>query len=251
MNELEGLATYEILDWDTRFFGFPVARLHNQAADANLIRDAVEWCARDRIRCLYWLADSSSEGVVNTAFDFHFKLVDVRLELTSALSPCGKCDDIQLRPAKPDDIPALRGIAAASHYDSRFCRDSNFPAGAGELLFRAWIERDVLGTDSKVWIYTNSFGAPLAYASCRLDPSTMQVGTISLIAVSREVRGRGIGQALLNRCHEWLFDAGAKKVNVVTQGSNIPAQRLYAKAGYIPEHAGYWFHRWFPGVHSP
>ena len=235
----------ELLEWDTRFFGFPVARLRDSVADRNVMATALRWCDENGVRCLYWLADSAAEDSVRTAFAFHFRFVDVRLELSAPLAQMTNCVDLQLRPAQPDDIPALGEIAAVSHRDSRFCRDSGFPAGAGDRLFRAWIERDVLSPNSMVWVYTDSAGHPVGYASCQFEPSAKS-GIIGLIAVSSKVREQGVGRCLLNRCHEWLFDAGAQMVRVVTQGANIPAQRLYAKAGYTPARADYWFHRWFP-----
>ena len=41
-------------------------------------------------------------------------------------------------------------------------------------------------------------------------------------------------------------ELGAKKIRVVTQGTNVAALKLYEKAGFRVCDVKIWFHRWFP-----
>ncbi|HEY93609.1 MAG TPA: GNAT family N-acetyltransferase [Dehalococcoidia bacterium] len=53
------------------------------------------------------------------------------------------------------------------------------------------------------------------------------------IRVSSDYRRRGIGIALLNKAEEWATKGGMPGIMLETQDVNVPACRLYEKAGYI------------------
>lgn len=51
--------------------------------------------------------------------------------------------------------------------------------------------------------------------------------------VDRAWRGRGIGQALLQRAETWARDEGYRAVVLETQTNNTPALRFYQRHGYL------------------
>lgn len=57
---------------------------------------------------------------------------------------------------------------------------------------------------------------------------------IALIAVKREMRRKGIGEALLERALESAFSKGCKNVFLEVRISNLPAKSLYQKFGFVP-----------------
>ncbi len=50
---------------------------------------------------------------------------------------------------------------------------------------------------------------------------------------------------MLRFAGRWLSDLDFDRVNVVTQGKNIPAQRAYQRCGFITRSVELWFHKWF------
>ena len=85
---------------------------------------------------------------------------------------------------------------------------------------------------------------PIAYISCHLNKTTLQ-GSIGLVGVTEQARGQQVGKKITNTVLNWFQEQGMKSVNVVTQGRNIPAQRLYQRCGFVTHDMQLWYHKWF------
>jgi RimJ/RimL family protein N-acetyltransferase len=44
---------------------------------------------------------------------------------------------------------------------------------------------------------------------------------------------------------QWFADQGMDSMEVVTQGRNVAAQRLYQKCGFATKEVQLWYHHWF------
>jgi dTDP-4-amino-4,6-dideoxy-D-galactose acyltransferase len=136
----------------------------------------------------------------------------------------------------------LSDLAARSHYDSRFYADGRFPKDGCDRLFRTWIERSCTDHSFAQAVFVPEVeGKPAGYITLGVKNG---IGDIGLIAVEQCYRGQGIGNALLFRSLEWFRNQGVRKVEVVTQGRNINALRMYEKAGFRLESMRLWFHWW-------
>jgi ribosomal protein S18 acetylase RimI-like enzyme len=85
---------------------------------------------------------------------------------------------------------------------------------------------------------------PIGFISCHLLPASSQ-GHIGLVGVSSEASGKGIGRALVLAALEWFAVHHANEVKVVTQASNISAQRLYQRCGFLSAEVQIWYHKWY------
>jgi dTDP-4-amino-4,6-dideoxy-D-galactose acyltransferase len=56
-----------------------------------------------------------------------------------------------------------------------------------------------------------------------------------LIAVSPDVRGRGLGRTLVHSALTWFAAQGVGEVRVKTQAANTPAVGLYERCGFVLE----------------
>ena len=57
-------------------------------------------------------------------------------------------------------------------------------------------------------------------------------GFIHDIAVDPSARGSGVAVSLLEAAFDWLRSRGAPRVMLWTAEPNVPAQRLFTKAGF-------------------
>jgi dTDP-4-amino-4,6-dideoxy-D-galactose acyltransferase len=238
-----------LLAWDTRFWGFPVARLTASSLTAAGAEAAFDWCSRHGVRCLYFLAAGSCRNTLAHAHAYGFRFVDVRVELALSLRKSGPSRGAwpitaRVRLATPSDLPDLLRLAAASHYDTRFFKDERFDAARAEDLYKEWISRDVSQHTVFVCESPTAVGRPCGYISCARDEERRE-GSIGLIAVVPDHKGAGLGTALMEAALEWCVDAGLDSVRVVTQGTNVAALRLYERCGFLTADVGIWFHRWF------
>lgn len=263
----------EILAWDSEFFGRRVGRVRGGRLDPERLAAIEAWLQAEAIDCLYFLADADDPATAVLAEEAGFRLVDVRVTLereTAALI----LPEISaaIRPACPEDVPALRRIAAASHHDSRFYADPHFDRGRCDELYATWIEKSVKeakdlrdskdGKDGKDAVLVAEVeGRPAGYISCLMSSPPLpgvggalpegteggqggEVGEIGLLAVDAAAQGRGLGGALVDAALRWFVERRAVRIRVVTQGRNTRAQRLYQAHGLLTRSIGLWFHRW-------
>ena len=236
----------ELLPWDSKFFGFPVARVLGDILTTDH-SDAIErWCEDREIQCLYFLARSDDAGTVALAEARGFHLVDVRMTLEQAVSDAPRLGTAKsasgIRGAKVDDLPELRRIARLSHTDTRFFFDGRFLRERCESLYETWIQSSFEGFAQAVFVSDVEDGIG-GYVTCHLSRESDE-GNIGLIAVDSSQQGKGLGRQLVEAALDWFTSQNVHRVSVVTQGRNIAAQRLYARTGFIPRTLELYYHRW-------
>jgi dTDP-4-amino-4,6-dideoxy-D-galactose acyltransferase len=235
----------QLLQWDTDFFGVRIARLNEEGVTPEAMVEIEAKCLKMQVDCLYCLVNPSKNEIVRLVEAHGFYLTDIRVTLDRALvATAGKWQATSpiIRLATGSDIPDLRGIAAANHRDSRFYHDGGFPLERCDELYATWIEKSCQGFSDAVLVADCGEGA-VGYLSCHIRDNG--VGNIGLVGVSSSCQGKGIGKQLLNESLRWFAAAGVSQVEVVTQGRNLTAQRLYQKNGFLTSQVELWYHRWF------
>lgn len=259
-----GGASCEALPWDSAHFGLRIGRMTARRPGADEMARALAWCREEAIDCLYLLADAGDPATVRRAEAAGFVLVDVRVTLERELdgsSELGaKAPPGVIRAAVvPGDLPALGDLAAAAHRGTRFFNDPHFPDADCERLYRAWIEGSARGRADAVLVVEapapdgSGSDTVAGYVTCHLGEDRASapagtagepVGSIGLIGVGSRHRGAGLGAALVAAGLDWLAAHGAGRAEVVTQGANVAAQRLYQRAGFVTREVALWYHLW-------
>ncbi len=228
------------LQWDSAFFGFPVARLDltGELPPPSTLRAAVA-AAGNRL-CYVLTHDTAGDAV---AVAMGGLLADRRTELRRPLSPHarGGSDDGDI--ATHADLPQLRALALQSAQFSRFRTDPRMPPDAWVRLYERWADNSLAGTmaDAVLVARINNMVVGMSSVGCRDG-----IGTIGLLAVDEAARGRGLGMALLERSAAWFADRDCTDASVVTQGDNLAALRLYERAGYHIADVTNVYHFWSP-----
>jgi len=232
----------EFLDWDSQFFGLRIGRVAGHSLCSSGVLPILAWAREQRLDCLYFLADIAAENI-RLAEEHAFHLIDLRVTLVASPRPPAQEQghENRVRPARPEDVAALRAIAAASHTDTRFYQDGRFPVSACDELYRVWIDKSCHGYADWVWVAEQE-GQPAGYITCHLADGEPRIG---LTGVATQARGRGLGHALVQRALEWFFEQGVRSVSVATQGANTRALRLYQASGFAVSDIQLWYHKWF------
>ena len=235
-----------ILEWDSAFFGMTIARVNPNRLDAQSAALAMDWCKEKQVRCIYFLADSNHVESHRQAEKNGFYLTDIRVTYERSTSGLEErvAPDTDIRMAVPEDLPALRAMTVSSYRDSRFYYDGHFPQEVCDRLYEIWVEKSLSGYAQAVLV-KGVPGQPEGFVTCDTLLAEAK-GKIELVGVSSSARGRGVGHALVQESLHWLAAQGMKSVQVVTQGRNIPAQRLYQKCGFLTSEVRFWYHCW-PG----
>jgi dTDP-4-amino-4,6-dideoxy-D-galactose acyltransferase len=238
-----------MLEWDSGFFGYRVARANSRRLTADSLAQLLQWCRTERVDWLYFLADADDRDTVVLAESAGFRFVDVRVELELSLAAArrrqpAEREGVRIRPATADDLASLRPIAADVHTDSRYFFDARVSPERARALYETWIERSVTSGFADVVLVAERDGAASGYITGRLASDAS--ASIGLIGVGEQARGHGIGTALVHALLAWAESRGTQRVTVVTQGRNVQAQRLYQGAGFRTRTVSLWFHFWPP-----
>ena len=234
-----------ILPWDSAHWGFVVAKIDGHRLNTESAKRSIAWCEQNNVRCLYFAADGSCKETLRCASENGFRFVDVRVDMErgSSLSGPHCSGDAVCRAATQSDLAAMEHLARSSHQDTRFFKDANFDRAKASELYALWIAKDL----SQHSVFAAALSGRTEKMLGYLTASESDAGTsrFGLLAVSPEARGRGLGRQLVQYALTWSQSCGMAKVRVATQGTNVPALRLYESCGFKVIDVKVWFHRWF------
>ena len=232
------------LAWDSAFWGFSIAQLNESRLTHESLRRALDWAVREKTRCLYFAADGSDGETLRLASEEGFRFVDVRVDMERHLSGSiqDKSPALGIRISRSADLAPLKDIARYSHEDTRFFKDISFDRARAAELYAKWIERDASEHVILVFTMPDNAKSVVGYVTCQVEASGK--GRIRLIAVAREVRGKGVGGELLKAALGWFGDKSITTVYAATQACNVPALRLYESAGFKVRESKVWLHWW-------
>lgn len=240
------LLGYEPLEWDSRHFGFPCARLspycHTDGLSGNrlseihdvMIGHGVELARGNGIRLLQrrLLSRRLDEIRALELSDFH--LADNVVTLCGSIkrilaTRSKKASGIAYRAARAGDLPALQDITRGAFPYSRFVTDRIFARSLGDELYLKWLaghfdeaSRSSGKASSQEGIIVAVVEGRIAgYAAYGLDQDSKQlfgecIGTIELIVVAPGFQGKGIGQNLFRKAARMLRDRGAEMLESTT-----------------------------------
>ena len=229
------------LDWDSAFFHKRIARVNGNSLTRKSVGPVLEWCEQNNIDCLYFECASDNDESVIVAEENGFHLVDIRVELNHKMADAPLEPVRKARIWKDSDLPALQQIASDAYQDSRFYYDSNFSREQASELYRHWITKSCQGYADAVFVIDHN-DRPSAFITCHIEPDAK--GRIGLVGVSPDARSTGLGISLVRTAQNYFYDKGIHEINVVTQGRNIAAQRLYQLNGFKTSSVTLWLHRW-------
>lgn len=235
----------KLLEWDTTFFGFPVARIVNPQARSEELQEALSQMQRRQIPLAYWNADSPSPETHRQAVSLGATLVDEKLTFVAHLikRPAHPLPGIPIVEPYRDGMPLsdLKQLAVDSSMYSRFVVDARFPRDTARAMFEEWMIRSLNKTvaDEVLLIRQESNVVGMVTIA-----QVGNGGSIGLLAVAERCRGRQFGHALICAAQRWCRDRDLTEIRVVTQQANVAAQRLYYKCGFELEKTEVCYHLW-------
>jgi dTDP-4-amino-4,6-dideoxy-D-galactose acyltransferase len=142
---------------------------------------------------------------------------------------------------KTTKIDRLINLSIQSGIYSRFNVDKNIGKDKFEKMYTLWIKNSISRTKAKEVLAFSANNESAGFVTLGESHARADIG---IIAVDHNYRGKGIGKALMSSAEKWSSDIGHNVIQVVTQGDNIPACRLYESCGYKLEKLEFFYHIW-------
>lgn len=237
------------LEWDTAFFGHRIARVEGHRIQPDSLASILDWCKKNEIECLYFLADSDDPQTIRLAQDHGFRLVEIRITFERSLSDWDpntrpkSAPEVLIRPARPEDIPMLQQIASTSYIDSRYYFDERFSEQKWQSFYATWVAKSC-GGGADLALVAEKDGIVAGYITGLVDKEHNQ-GIYELTGVRQSDRRSGIGQELFRSGLDWYVQNGVDYIWVATQGRNVTTQRMILRHGFLTRSCQIYYHKWF------
>jgi dTDP-4-amino-4,6-dideoxy-D-galactose acyltransferase len=245
------------MDWDSAFWGFPIARVRGHCFTPERAAVVDRWCLERSIACLYFLATFDDPTTVRCAEAAGFRLVDARVTAVisrarfAAAARNAPLPGVVTRPARETDVEHLAAIARKSYRTTRYYFDHNFARDKCARFYEHWIVASCQGYADIVLVAALD-GTLIGYTTCTL-PSDDEPARIGLIDVAPQARGQGIGRALIGASLDWFAERGVEQAIGVTQARNVAIQAFNDRCGFVTQSFQLWYHKWYhpPNPESP
>ena len=243
------MSIVKLLEWDTNYFGFPVAQIQSRTIRQDHLDESLHFCKKHDVRLLQFKCDAHHRESIILAEKGKFHFVDVRLTLLQKLFKSdaftnNMLPNLSFRKGEISDISALKAIVTDLYTHSRYYFDTNFPRDDVHGFYQNWIEKSVHGQfDDLVWVLCEN---NIPIGCCSVSYKTDQMASIGLFGIDPSCGGKGFGKILIEKVLLSLLKQGVRTVSVATQGRNYAAQRLYQRSGFCNEKMEIYYHKWFP-----
>ena len=234
------------LQWDSNYFGINVGYLSCLRLTPNIEKHVKKFVWKEKIDLLEYRCNCHDRESVVTSEKNGYSFVDIRLTYENVLKNNNKvCErkHYSIRKGCDCDIEKLQKIATDIYKDSRYYFDDNFDKDKVITFYVDWVAKAIKGQfdDYAYVLYHNK--EPIGF--CTIKEIRKKVARIGLFGMNSEYRGEGLAKYLLGRSLQNLSEQGFDYVEVVTQGRNYAAQRLYQKCGFVTKSTELWYHKWF------
>ena len=233
--------TYYKLNWDSDFFKFNVGKITGSIVaiqDLEIIENLIE---NNNSRLTYFSSLEEIPSFVFKSQRFDISLVDKKTTFTKKINPNLDIDpsisivDTNISREKLIELSIQSGIY------SRFKIDKRIGKNKFEEMYSLWMINSLNKKIAKeVLIYIEE-NALAGFVTLREKNNRADIG---IIAVDNSFRGKGIGKKMMTSAEKWFSNLGYKTIQVLTQGNNIPACKLYESCGYSIESVEYFYHIW-------
>lgn len=145
---------------------------------------------------------------------------------------------IVIRPARREDVAALAALFAADSLGGH--GDTVDPAAMPGYL--AAFDTIAASANDRLWVaeiggaVVGTFQTTLITSMSARGSSNMNVEAVQ---TRGDMRGRGIGEAMMRFAIERAREAGARQVQLTSNNSRTDAHRFYERLGFAGSHAGF------------
>jgi hypothetical protein len=241
MGEVAALGEkFEVLQWDSDFLGRGIGRIHVDGLTPDEIRATEAAAKAAGVECLYADIDPSDPRPTYELQKLNYRFVESSTTFILAVDHprSGADPDIEIRPARLDDVPLMEETAAVLAPWTRFAVDPHFGLDVAVRMQMASIERAVRSdVAERQALVSVEDGEVTALVGMHRSPAPY-VDTVATVK-----KGSGAARAIMNVARDWAGDEALYAGTTASRNRNI--FRYLQNCGFKVHSVQYRFHRWF------
>ena len=230
------------LDWDSDFFSYNVSRIEGLLLEKQDIKNIEYLMNKNEIELSYYSTSRELSPYIYEISELDIVLVDKKTTYIKEINPdleidksITSIDQNTIYKEKLIDLAIQSGIYSRFNVDKRIGKDKF------EEMYALWMINSLnrkIAKEVLVFSKNNDLSGfvTLGEKNNRAD--------IGIIAVDHISRGKGIGKILMTSAEKLFSNLGYKSIQVVTQGDNNPACRLYESCRYKVDTVEFFYHIW-------
>ena len=236
---------YNQLEWDSQFFGYKIAAIRAQNLELNELNKTIGELSEQGYKLAYCFVRPDDETSNSSLQSASGLLVDEKITFFMRIN---EADNFTAPPfdniksCKIDSASEkLKSLALQSGIYSRFKTDPNFHNAEYERLYLEWIEKSVQRKIAdEVLVYCEN-EKEQGLITLGIKEYT---GSIGLLAVDEEERGKSIGRKLVQSALVYFREKKINIVEVITQNDNKGACGFYKSMGFEVKSIVNIYHLW-------
>ncbi len=236
---------FQLLNVDSEIFGFPVAKILPNTLSQRELEQVISRLKKENVRLAFWASNPNDRESQQAARLCHGFLADKKVTFVM---------DIGHLPERPADMnwaieeyadarpcAELENLAIQVGRNSRFGADPRISEDTLIDLYTLWIRNSVNKQLADAVFVVRQSGRVVGMVTVGEKDGR---GNIGLFAVDPALRRKNLGGSLVCAAQEWARRKGFRFAQVVTQGKNVAACRLYRKCGYQVDKVEFFYHFW-------
>lgn len=234
----------EILEWDSRFFGYPVGSVTFPSPPAweLEILPILNQARQIGLRLLYLATPPLTDNLRGTLQRAGVKPVGIKVGYSKTINGAAPvATEIPVSPCYESSME-LEALALQSGSHSRFHVDPGFQNREFERLYGEWLVCSLRGDGGKRVFIAGTINAPRGLIT--VEPG--QIVRIGLLVVDPRWRGQGLGRRLVAEAEHFCLQNKYFKLQVATQAENHDACRFYESCGFSMINQTEYHHAWLP-----
>lgn len=231
-----------ILDWDTNFFKKKIGRIENSIYNQHDLASINRALTKQEVDLAYYSSTNPLSNELHDTDSYSINFVDRKTTYNKVINKNASFNEAISEYQCDHPAQKLIDLSVESGTYSRFKVDTKIDNSKFEELYSLWIINSVNRQLAK---------SVLVYYIDEIIAGFVTLGEknekadIGIIAVDAQFRGKGIGKSLMLSAERRFADNTANtEIQVVTQGENIPACKLYESCGYEVNKVEYFYHLW-------
>ncbi|MFN4762604.1 GNAT family N-acetyltransferase [Gillisia sp. Q332] len=261
-NELCGLIGFRESEWDSKHFGYKVAKIDyflmnenyiNSKNGALLLIDSFHlWINEQNIKVAITKIDSNffdvSEALQKNNYIFYECITYRNLRKLNLMEPT--FDSTKYRFANPEDITQIKSIALSNTFEkSHLFLDNKFETEKVQAMYVKWIETALnpLSKDRVIVIEEdNEIAGTFIYSLPNLPEfPNLKFSKFEFLAINKKFRKRGLGKKLFEAAILSSINDGVDIIDSTLVDKNIISQNIHEEYNFKLVNTFYTFHKWF------